>query len=111
MAACVLASVNLIALVPLSKCQSKLLLFPDHAVGDRPTSSPWQPSVLAQRKRQGPALNHVAKLPGFTVTREEEERRTAITKLFFSPSLNLSNNADALDKLQPSEEEETMQGH
>lgn len=37
----------------LSKCQSKLLLFPDHAVGDRPTSSPWQLSVLAQRKRQG----------------------------------------------------------
>lgn len=37
----------------LGKCQSKLLLFPDHAVGDRPTSSPWQPSVLAQRKRQG----------------------------------------------------------
>lgn len=37
----------------LSKCQSKLLLFPDHAVGDRPTSSPWQPSVLAQRERQG----------------------------------------------------------
>ncbi|CAB1416803.1 unnamed protein product [Pleuronectes platessa] len=50
----------------LGKCQSKLLLFPDHAVGDRPTSSPWQPSVLAQRKRQGPGLNHVAKLPGFT---------------------------------------------
>ncbi|XP_034553954.1 nephrin [Notolabrus celidotus] len=40
--------------VSLSKCQSKLLLFPDHAVGDRPTSSPWQPSVLAQRKEPSP---------------------------------------------------------
>lgn len=34
-----------------TKCQSKLLLFPDHAVGDWPTTSPWQPSVLTQRKR------------------------------------------------------------
>ncbi|TNN62988.1 Nephrin [Liparis tanakae] len=114
----------------LNKCQSKLLLFPDHAVGDRPTSSPWQPSVLTQRKRQGPALNHVAKLPGFTETRKEDEKRSAITKLSmcmvglgeeqacrescgrlsFSPSLSPFNNADALDQLQPSEEEAAMLG-
>lgn len=85
----------------LSKCQSKLLLFPDHAVGDGPTSSPWQPSVLAQRKSRGqrrkellslwnpttflvplvlvycsPGLNHVAELPGLTVTGDEGERGT-----------------------------------
>lgn len=57
LALCVYACVFLCSIVSvsssLSKCQSNLLLFPDHAVGDRPTSSPWQPSVLAQRKRLG----------------------------------------------------------
>lgn len=86
----------------LCKCQGKLLLFPDHAVGDRPTSSPWQPSVPSQRKGKGreernfyaskaptsslvpvhcrPALNHVAGLPGFPTTTEEEKRSAAITQ-------------------------------
>ena len=102
---CVWRSVCLRFIVSVSsslcKCQGKLLLFPDHAVGDGPTSSPWQPSVLSQRKGKGreernfyaskpppaphpgalcPALNHVAGLPGFPATTEEEKRSTVITE-------------------------------
>lgn len=103
---CVWTSAFLRSIVSVSsslcKCQSKLLLFPDHAVGDGPTSSPWQPSVLPQRKGKGreernfyaskpppsslipvhcsPALNHVARLPGFPATAEEEKRSAAITE-------------------------------
>lgn len=51
---CVWMSMCLCSIISVSsslcKCQGKLLLFPDHAVGDGPTSLPWQPSVLAQRK-------------------------------------------------------------
>lgn len=105
--ACVFLSSIMCDSSSLSKCQSKLLLFPDHAVGDRPTSSPWQPSVLAQRERQGrrrkellclwtptcflplvlmhcsSGLDHVAKLPGFTVAREEEKKRGLSLRAFF----------------------------
>ncbi|KAL1261065.1 hypothetical protein QQF64_008892 [Cirrhinus molitorella] len=52
----------------LSKCQNKLLLFPDHAVGEPPTSSPWQP-LVSHPKEKG----------------EEEEKKRAFMPL--TPSL------------------------
>lgn len=54
----------------LSKCQNKLLLFPDHAVGKPPTSSPWQP-LVSHPKEKG----------------EEEEKKRAFMPLTPLPSV------------------------
>jgi len=59
----------------LSKCQNKLLLFPDHAVGEPPTSSPWQP-LVSHPKEKG----------------EEEEKKRAFMPL--TPLLSLRTHSD-----------------